>query len=130
MNLSAMENIILFDPDDLKNYPREALEHGFLSLFFETFSKSSNNLLAKIKIATEQQNPEEFRNLMHALKGIAGNVKAKRLEEIANQCMHLENEVFGNKDKVQNILADLSECISQTNLALLEYLETYPDSKK
>jgi HPt (histidine-containing phosphotransfer) domain-containing protein len=123
MNLSIAENTILFDPDEFKHYPKEALEYTFLSSLFDTFSESSSKLLSQTRITIQEQDLEQFKNHMHALKGIAGNVKAKRLAEIANHCLLLDTETFLRKEETQEILDILAKCIIETNQALRNYLE-------
>jgi HPt (histidine-containing phosphotransfer) domain-containing protein len=123
MNLSIIQNTVLFDLDEFKHYPREVLEHAFLLSLFGTFSESSNRLLSQVRITIEQHDLEQFKNHMHALKGIAGNVKAKRLEEIANQGMLQGTETFKHKEETQAILDTLEKCIIETNQALLDYLK-------
>lgn len=128
IDFSRTLQTILFDPDEFSNYPRETLESAFLSSLFSIFSDGANKLLTKIKQAIDSEDIELFKNHMHALKGIAGNVKAKRLEAITRQCMELDRNSFMVKENTTYIVDILTNCLNQTNQALFQYLKDQANS--
>jgi two-component system sensor histidine kinase RpfC len=114
---------ILFDTHELKMYPKQALEKDFLTSLFETFIENANRKIADIKYSIERQDIESFKSHVHAIKGIAGNVKAKRLVEMAALCEELDSEAFSNTNTTDYILDNLKNCLNDTKIVLFEYLK-------
>lgn len=124
IDLSRVMQTILFDEDELKTYPKEALAPEFLTSLFETFIQSANKHLSQIKYTIERQDIESFKNHSHALKGIAGNVKAKRLVEFTAKCQKLDRDTFTNKENMDYIYDSLNNCLRETSHILYQYLKT------
>jgi len=122
-DLSRILQTIVFDPTEFANYPKEAMEGEFLSSLFEIFLENANKNLAKIKYTIERQDITGFKDQMHALKGIAGNVKAKRLEAITKKCQEIDRLSFENKDNTDYILDTLQTCLNETRQMLIAYLK-------
>ncbi len=122
-DLSRSLQTIVFDPSEFANYPKEALEGEFLSSLFEIFLENANKNMAKIKFTIERQDIAGFKEQMHALKGIAGNVKAKRLEAITRRCQEIDRESFENKENTDYILDTLQSCLNETRQMLFAYLK-------
>lgn len=122
-DLSRTLQTVVFDPAEFANYPKEALEGEFLTSLFEIFLENANKNLAKIRYALERQDIAAFKDQMHALKGIAGNVKAKRLESIARKCQEMNRESFENPDNAAYILESLQTCLNETRHKLFAYLK-------
>ncbi len=130
VDLTRTLQTILFDPEELNNYPKNTLESGFLTSLFSIFSDSANKLLTNIKQASENGDIEAFKNHIHALRGIAGNVKAKRLEAITRQCLNLDRESFMVSENTAYIIDNLVNCVSQTNQSLFQYLKGEAKKKR
>ena len=122
-DLSRSLQTIVFDPSEFANYPKEALEGEFLSSLFEIFLENANKNMAKIKFTIERQDITGFKEQMHALKGIAGNVKAKRLEAITKRCQEIDRECFENEENTNYILDTLQACLNETRQMLFTYLK-------
>jgi two-component system sensor histidine kinase RpfC len=122
-DLSRVLQTIVFDPSEFANYPKEALEGEFLSSLFEIFLENANKNLAKIKYTIERQDIAGFKEQMHALKGIAGNVKAKQLEAICKKCQGIDRQSFENNDNTDYILETLQTCLNETQQLLFAYLK-------
>ncbi|MEJ2451756.1 MAG: ATP-binding protein [Gammaproteobacteria bacterium] len=122
-DLSRVLQTIVFDPSEFANYPKEALEGEFLSSLFEIFIESANKNLVKIRYALERQDIRGFKEQMHSLKGIAGNVKAKQLEAIARKCYEIDRESFENSDNAEYILNSLQNSLNETRQMLFDYLK-------
>jgi len=122
-DLSRTLQTVIFDPSEFANYPKEAMEGEFLSSLFEIFLENANKNLSKIRYSLERQDIAGFKDQMHALKGIAGNVKAKRLEAIAKKCQEMDRESFENKENDSYILETLQACLNETRQKLFDYLK-------
>jgi len=122
-DLSRTLQTVIFDPSEFANYPKEAMEGEFLSSLFEIFLENANKNLSKIRYSLERQDIAGFKDQMHALKGIAGNVKAKRLEAIAKKCQEMDRESFENKENESYILETLQACLNETRQKLFDYLK-------
>ena len=122
-DLSRALQTIVFDPSEFANYPKEALEGEFLSSLFEIFLENANKNMAKIKFAIERQDITGFKDQMHALKGIAGNVKAKQLEAISRKCQEIDRQSFENSENTDYILNTLQTCLNETRQMLFAYLK-------
>lgn len=122
-DLSRALQTIVFDPSEFANYPKEALEGEFLSSLFEIFLENANKNLAKIKYTIERQDIKAFKDQMHALKGIAGNVKAKQLEAVTRRCQEIDRECFENRQNTDYILDTLQTCLNETRQLLFAYLK-------
>lgn len=121
-DLSRVLQTIVFDPSEFANYPKEAMEGEFLSSLFEIFIESANKNLAKIKYALERQDINGFKQQMHSLKGISGNVKAKQLEAIARKCQEIDRATFENSENAAYILDILQSSLNETRQKLFTYL--------
>ena len=113
----------VFDPAEFANYPKAALEEDFLTSLFAMFLENAGNKLIEINTSVVRKDFAAFGNLIHALKGIAGNVKAKRLEEIASICQRIERENFENSEMMENILDILKCSLEATADAMSAYIE-------
>ena len=122
-DLSRVLQTIVFDPSEFANYPKEAMEGEFLTSLFEIFLDNANKNLTKIKYTIERQDIAGFKDQMHALKGIAGNVKAKQLEAITKKCQEIDRLSFENKNNTDYILDTLQNCINETRQVLFAYLK-------
>lgn len=122
-DLSRVLQTIVFDPSEFANYPKEALEGEFLTSLFEIFLENANKNLAKIKYTVERQDIAGFKDQMHALKGIAGNVKAKQLEAITRKCQEIDRMCFESKENTDYILETLQTCLNETRQVLFAYLK-------
>ena len=121
--MSRVLQTIVFDPSEFANYPKEALEGEFLTSLFEIFLENANKNLAKIKYTVERQDIAGFKDQMHALKGIAGNVKAKQLEAITRKCQEIDRMCFESKENTDYILETLQTCLNETRQVLFAYLK-------
>jgi two-component system chemotaxis response regulator CheY len=113
----------LFDPAGFSHYPKAALEEQFLSSLFAVFLENANTNLAKLKHSVEHQDIAAFGDLIHAMKGIAGNVKAKRLEAITSVCQEIDLESFQHHENTDYILDALQACLNATGRAMSDFLE-------
>jgi len=121
-DLTRLQQIIVFDPSEFANYPKEAMEGEFLSSLFEIFVENASKNLAKIKSTIERQDLSGFKDQMHALRGIAGNVKAKRLEALTSRCQDIDQLSFAIKENTDYILETLQSCLNDTRQMLFAYL--------
>jgi HPt (histidine-containing phosphotransfer) domain-containing protein len=120
----------VFDPVALSNYPKAALEEGFLTALFEIFLENAKQNLEKLKQAMAQKDFVAFSDLLHAMKGIAGNVKAKRLEAIIAVCQQIERSTFEADENTDYILALLQDCIAATADELAAFLKQQSDKHR
>ncbi|MBI1425447.1 MAG: response regulator [Gammaproteobacteria bacterium] len=113
----------VFDPVALSNFPKEALDQDFLSSLFEIFLDNAAVKLAKLHESIAQNDLTAFHDHIHALKGIAGNVKAKRLEAMAHTCQFIESSRFAQSQEMESVLNAMQACLAETRIAMEAYLQ-------
>lgn len=97
--------------------------NGFLNRLCSSFEEDSESLLENIRVEIDNKNHDYIKELIHALKGSAGNVGASQFHQTcAHYCDMSENEFL---DHQKNMLTDLHEKFSKARHALREYIEDY-----
>jgi DNA-binding response OmpR family regulator len=121
--LARVLGISVFDPAEFAHYPKAALEEEFMTSLFAMFLENADKKLTEIGASVACKDFAAFNNLVHAMKGIAGNVKAKRLEAITAICQGIDRENFANVEMMENILDILQSSLQATADAMYAYLE-------
>lgn len=112
----------LFDKEDFHDHIG-TLDSDFISDLFDMFQENSNELMQKIKTSLMQKDLEAFKQHMHALKGIAGNVKATQLEAITRYCKSIDTSMFAVDANREYLLNELLNSLKLTHNALYTYIK-------
>jgi len=89
----------------------------FLPRLIEGFISDTDELLQRMEHAIARKDSGEFRDLVHALKGSAGNIGARALYEVAVHTMQ------GEDSRAVENLQNLHRCYRDTVPAFREYLK-------
>lgn len=95
---------------------------AFLDEFIDIFEDSAEDLLDKLEKSLVN-NFDEFKSIVHGIKGLSGNIKAKKLREITTQVEYISEEEYRrnvfrySKDIIDELLKvkkELAKCSSKT----------------
>lgn len=78
------------------------LGSGFVSLFVEECMQDALKCIGQLDALAEESQWDEYRDVCHALKGVAGNVGAMRLAQAASDSMRLANWQLAREWKMRN----------------------------
>ncbi len=93
----------------------------FVGKTIQTFLKSSEQMLWKMKRAVAIRDVDSFHNLTHTLKGSAGQIGAMALMEECEKGTHISHMEF--REHGGHILNAVEEEFTRAKAALLQYLE-------
>lgn len=123
IELEHVSQLAVFDPAEFSNYPKEALEEEFLASLFNMFLENARGKLKEISASIAQGDYAAFSGLIHAMKGIAGNVKAKRMEAITNICQRIDRKDFADSEIMDSIQEILQTCLQATAAAMSDFVK-------
>lgn len=78
------------------------LGSGFVSLFVDECMQDALKCIGQLDALGEEAQWDEYRDVCHALKGVAGNVGAMRLAQAASESMRLANWQLAREWKMRN----------------------------
>ena len=78
------------------------LGSGFVSLFVDECMQDALKCIGQLDALAEEAQWDEYRDVCHALKGVAGNVGAMRLAQAASESMRLANWQLAREWKMRN----------------------------
>lgn len=113
--------IPVLDNDSLNELVTLDAGNGFLYRLCISFEEDAETLLDKIRVEIGRGDSENLAELLHALKGSAGNVGAAELHEVCETyCAMTISELHNNSNQ---LLSDLHEKFATARCALHEYIE-------
>ena len=116
-------NYPVMDMEALSNMLGSDCDYEFLSELFDIFGNDSEKLINDLfRNLRSKSSFSEAKNNAHSLKGIANNVSAIRLAEIAKQC---ENQILSNPDvamTADKLYKELQSCLMATREEMKNYL--------
>jgi two-component system sensor histidine kinase RpfC len=117
------QNDSVLDNDTLSELALLDEGKGFLQRLCHSFEEDANMLLEKLHNSSSINDAENMRELIHALKGSAGNIGAAELQDsCAVYCAMNTNDINLHK---KDIITDLEEKFSTAQAALCEYLQQH-----
>ncbi|VUD47174.1 Signal transduction histidine-protein kinase BarA [Thalassocella blandensis] len=93
------------------------------------FIKNTPEELAQLHAAYEQQDYDAVRKGAHSLKGVAGNMGALQLMDIALMCEQCCTDKETRRDELVSAIPKLSNCFETTLQVLKQYLEKAEDAQ-
>lgn len=95
----------------------------FLDEFIDIFEESAEELLDKLEKSLINHF-DEFKNVVHSIKGLSGNIRASRLREITTKIGGLSKDDYQKNafkysrkiiDEVSVVRKELAKCASKNN---------------
>ncbi len=105
---------VFFDPENLNE--RLEGDEQMIKMVLEMFKQESSSILSAIEAAVASSDPEGAGKLGHSLKGSAGNVGARALQEVS--AAFEESGKSGDIEKLKSRLTDLQETHRRTMQAI------------
>lgn len=99
----------------------------FIKQLFEAFYTDASRLLARIQVDIANSNSEKYFDDVHALKGIAGHIKAAKLLQLATEVENQLGEEFNPENARMTLLA-IETCFQYTREEMETYLGTRQNS--
>lgn len=120
---NTTHEVPVIDSEALKELISLDAGNGFLNRLCTSFEEDAESLLENIRSEIGHADYETIKELIHALKGSAGNVGASSFHErCAYYCDMSKNEFL---DHQKMILPDLHRQFTEARHALREYIEEY-----
>jgi two-component system sensor histidine kinase RpfC len=120
---SHLESEPLLDTDYLDYTWQTDFDAHFLADLFNAFRDDANRLITNLRQSLiDDKNVTQAKDYAHALKGIAGNVAAKRLESSAKHSERLIQTDPRLDEKADVIIRDLKKCLTESSESMRQYL--------
>ncbi len=101
-------------PIDFDDFYQRCMKNpAFFEKMLNKFAERAQTDLQKIKEAAEQQNHEQLTLLSHALKGAAGNLSAKPLQQVAAEleAMSKNGELENLAQQIDALQVEINRCL-------------------
>ena len=92
----------------------------FLSDLIDSFNRDNRRILTQMKEATDDVDPNRFRDLGHAVKDAAGSLGALKLYQLGTAASRLSDKEFS--ESAAALLQEITECCRISNNELHAYL--------
>jgi two-component system sensor histidine kinase RpfC len=114
LNADTIDRQILLDLEDLGG----GLE--FVANLVEGFTKDADTLFEQMAQTIESHKASQFRDLSHALKGGAGSVGARRLQELGGRASRIGDDDFERMGPTA--LSEMQSAFAEAKSALNSYI--------
>ena len=115
---------VLFDTTSLEDILEDSGEREFVEELLDMFNTNAKQLIHNAEVAMRKEHDlNKAKEYIHALKGIASNVSARRLSAVAK---YYEQVVLSGpvaESKVNEIVGELNDCLVQTNETMRRYVD-------
>ncbi len=112
---------VVLNPERIQELRSLGANSDFVVKIIRTFLKSGEQVLWEMKRAVSTRNVDAFRDLIHALKGSAGQIGAMALMEECERVSRISHMEFGEKGA--KILKAVEKEFSGARAALHQYLD-------
>lgn len=110
----------VLDPEIIRELQSLGGSSDFVGKIIRVFLESGDQKLREMKRAVASRNVDAFRNLIHAMKGSAGQIGAKALMEECIRGAHIGHDAF--RESGAEILRAVEREFSRAKEALLQYV--------
>jgi len=119
-----LSDSVIFDMTGLEDILDDSEDREFIEELFDLFNTNAKQLIHNAEVAMRKEHDvNKAKEYIHALKGIASNVSARRLSAVAK---YYEQVVLNEpvaEAKVNEIVNKLNDCLVQTNETMRRYVD-------
>lgn len=120
-DLGIFEQFNLFERDYYFSHA-DLYEDNFISSLFSVFSHDCAELIATAASALQKGEQEKLSDTLHAIKGIASDIRAVRLSKIASYAHDKLQNSTTNTEIISSLLNHLSTTFMDTQVELKQFI--------
>lgn len=126
---SYEDGSVLFNIDELNiTYDDEMLTGSFMEELIEQFLVNARQIIQNLNDSIDANDTQVFKEHAHALKGIAGNLYAQKLQSMAKHCQDMDNDEYNIK--ASQIITEMNQCLHETYNEMKNYINKNRSSNK